>query len=256
MKGTLDRFWRLMTTGLSFALFGLGGLILALVVFPAFNLFIRDRARREAVAQRTVHKVWRVYIETMRFLGVLTFECQGEDLLRGEQGAVIIANHPSLLDIVFLMAFMDRTQCVVKAGVWKNPFMTGVVKATNYIPNLGDPERLVRDCAAALRRGNNVVIFPEGSRTAPGVPRHLQRGFAYIALESNAPIRLATISCSPPTLLKGEPWHRIPATRPHWTIRVHERITIPETTGERRVSLAAREICEHIDRRFDELLTQ
>ena len=66
----------------------------------------------------------------MRFLGVLTYECHGEDILRAERGALIIANHPSLLDIVFLLAFVGRAQCVVKAGVWKSPFMKGVVRAT------------------------------------------------------------------------------------------------------------------------------
>lgn len=254
MMARLDRYWRLLATGLSFALFGVGGLFLAVFVFPAYNLVIADPIKREAVAQRTVQRVWRLYIETMRFMGVLTYECHGENLLRQEQGAVVIANHPSLLDIVFLMAFMGRTQCVVKAGVWNNVFMAGVARATNYIPNLGDPERLVKDCAAALRRGNNIVIFPEGSRTVPGVQRRLQRGFAYIALGSRAPIRLATITCDPPTLLKGEPWYRIPVTRPHWTIRVHEQITVPEGIDSRRASLAARDLCSQIDRRFNELL--
>jgi 1-acyl-sn-glycerol-3-phosphate acyltransferase len=254
MIARLDRLWRLFVTAVAFALFGLGGLVLALVVFPAFSLLIRDPARREAVAQRTVHRTWRLYIEVMRVIGVLTFECQGEELLRGEHGALIIANHPSLLDIVFLMAFMERTQCVVKAGVWNNPFMSGVVKATNYIPNLGDPERLVEDCAAALQRGNNIVIFPEGSRTVPGRPRKIQRGFAYIALGSGAPIRLATITVTPSTLIKGEPWHRIPATKPHWTIRVHERISVSETLHQQPVSLAARDLCSRIDHRFSELL--
>jgi 1-acyl-sn-glycerol-3-phosphate acyltransferase len=254
MMTRLEWCWRLLATGLSFALFGLGGLFLTLFIFPAFNLVIGDEVKREAVAQRTVQRVWRLYIETMRLMGVLTYECHDETILRQERGAVIIANHPSLLDIVFLMAFMGRTQCVVKEGVWKNFFMAGVARATNYIPNLGDPERLVKDCAEALDRGNNIVIFPEGSRTVPGGRRRLQRGFAYIALGAHAPIRLMTITCDPPTLLKGEPWYHIPANRPHWTIRVHEKITVPDDVDRERAPLAARQLCMQIDRRFTELL--
>lgn len=255
MIAALDRFWRLIATALSFAMFGLGGLVLACTVFPFFNLFVRDRERRARWAQSTVHVVWRAYVETMRILGVLTYEVHGADLLRQERGAIVVANHPSLLDIVFIMSLMQRTQCVIKQGVWRNPFMRGVVEATNYIPNLNDPNRLVEDCASVLRAGNNLVIFPEGSRTPPGRKRIYQRGFAYIALASGAPVRLVTMECRPPTLLKGEPWYKIPKKRPHWIIRVHERIDVVEEFSQQQPALAARKLCAHVERRIEESLT-
>ena len=87
-----------------------------------------------------------------------------------------------------------------------------------------------------------------------GVPRRIQRGFAYVALEARAPIRLVTITCNPPTLMKGEPWHSVPATKPHWTIRVHERIELPEFSKNQRASLAARELSVHVYNRIGELL--
>jgi 1-acyl-sn-glycerol-3-phosphate acyltransferase len=252
MMQLLDRGVRVVTTGIAFTLFGLGGLVLAIFVFPLFNLLVRDKARRAAYAQHTVHATWRLFVATIRFLRVISVECHGADILRQERGALIIANHPSLLDIVFLMSLMERTQCVIKAGVWKNPFMRGVVTAADYIPNLGDPEKLIRDCVAALKAGNNLVIFPEGSRTAPGQKRKYQRGFAYIALQAGAPIRLVTISCDPPSLRKGEPWYKVPPRRSHWVIRVHERIE-PEA-GDLEASLAVRRLCTQVERRIEESL--
>lgn len=252
-----DRTWRLLGTGVSFALFGLGGLVLAATVFPLFNLLVRNRERRAALAQQTVHAAWRVFVRFMALAGVLTYECRGAHLLRQDRGTLVIANHPSLLDIVFIMSFMQRTQCVVKAGVWRNPFMRGAVTAANYIPNTGDPERLLEDCAAALAAGNNLVIFPEGSRTLPGQKRKYQRGFAYIALRANAPIRLVTVTCTPPTLLKGEPWYRIPSRRPHWIIRVHERIDpthLLAASEGAEPAIAARRLCADVERRMEESL--
>ena len=137
---------------------------------------------------------------------------------------MIIANHPSLIDVVLIMSLMDRTQCVVKASVRKNPFMRGVVTATNYIPNLGDPERMIEDCVTALRTGHNLLIFPEGSRTVPGKKVRLQRGFANIALKARAPVRLVTVTCNPPTLRKGEKWYQIPPRRPLFHVRVCDRL--------------------------------
>jgi 1-acyl-sn-glycerol-3-phosphate acyltransferase len=249
---TIDRLWRLIATALSFALFGVGGLALALVVFPLINLLIRDRRRRAAFAQGTVHAVWRLYVRVMAGLGVCSYEVHGGELLRRARGTLVIANHPSLLDIVFIMSLMERTQCVVKAGVWRNPFMRGVVEAASYIPNHNNPERLLDDCVAALRAGNNLVIFPEGSRTPTTGKRKYQRGFAYIALRSRAPLRLVTVTCTPPTLLKGESWYRIPARRPHWAIRVHELIEVEQDAAE--PAIAVRRLCAHVERRIEESL--
>lgn len=248
----LDRFWRLIATAISFALFGLGGLFVAIVVFPLINLIVRDRARRAEIAQSTVHMIWRIYVRIMVVLGGVSYEVHGAELLRNDRGTLVIANHPSLLDIVFIMSLMERTQCVVKAGVWNNPFMRGVVTAANYIPNVGDPEKLLDDCVAALKAGNNLVIFPEGSRTPPGHKRKYQRGFARIALRSKAPLRLVTVTCDPPTLLKGEPWYKIPERRPHWTIRVHERIDVEDASEEQ--ALAVRRLCADVERRIEECL--
>jgi 1-acyl-sn-glycerol-3-phosphate acyltransferase len=250
----LDRGWRLIGTGLSFLLFGVGGLALALAVFPFLNIGFHAHELRQRIAQLVVQRTWRLYIRIMRTLGILTYECRGEHLLKQDHGVMVVANHPSLLDIVFLMAFMQRTKCVVKAGVWKNPFMAGVVRAAGYIPNLGDPEQLLEDCAQAMREGNNVVIFPEGSRTVPGQPRKMQRGFAYAALKAGAPVRLATITVEPTTLVKGEPWYVIPRKRPHWTIQIHERIEVFENAGQDPLPVAARHLVTRIDEMMEEKL--
>lgn len=253
---SIDQAWRLVATAISFALFGIGGLAMALIYFPMVGFFMRDKRARAAFAQESVHRAWRGYIEAMRVLGVLTYSCKGEQILRDLRGCVVVANHPSLLDVVFLMAFMRRTRAVVKAGVWRNPFMSGVVSTANYIPNLGDPEQLVRDCAQALSEGANLVIFPEGSRTPPGEARRYQRGFAYAALAAGAPVRIVTIKVSPPTLLKGEAWYAIPRRRPHWEIEVHEGIDVANQFVYQAPSIEARKLTQIVADRIEGLLRE
>ena len=250
----IERGGRVLTTGLSFVLFGLGGLAMALAIFPLINIGFHARDLRQRIAQIIVQRTWRLYIRIMRLMGTLTYECNGEDKLKRDHGVMVVANHPSLLDIVFMMAFMQRTKCVVKAGVWNNPFMAGVVRAAGYIPNLGDPERLLEDCAQALREGNNVVIFPEGSRTVPGQRRVMQRGFAYAALKASAPVRLVSITCVPPNLQKGVPWYRVPVTKPHWTLTVHDRIEVLEFAGQDPLPVAARHLVTRVDEMMEEKL--
>jgi 1-acyl-sn-glycerol-3-phosphate acyltransferase len=250
----LERLWRQIGAGIAFSLFGIGGLLLTMFVFPAINLMFRDREARAAAAQRTVHLTWKLFVWIIVALGIIDFEAEGEDLLRGEQGTLVIANHPSLLDVVLIMSLMHRTQCVVKPGVWRNPFMRGVIKAANYIPNLGDPERTLSDCIAALQAGNNLVIFPEGSRTVPGRQRRLERGFANIAIRSGAPIRLVTVSCVPLLLPKGEKWYQSPRRRPRYQVRVCDRIDPAPFARTEAPSRAARSLTAQIAQRFEELV--
>ena len=253
MIGFIDLTWRRFGTAISFVLFGVGGVFLALFVFPAVNIIFRSRERRTEVAQRIVHVAWQLFVGTMVTLGVIDFEVDGAEVLRGDTGTLVIANHPSLIDVVLIMSLMDRTQCLVKPGVWDNPFMRGVVAATNYIPNRGDPERVMQECVNALQTGHNLVIFPEGSRTMSGQKSRLQRGFANIALRANAPIRLVAVSCSPPTLRKGEKWYQIPARRPVFRIKVCERLEIEEYLRTEQRSRAARILTAHVSARFEEL---
>lgn len=242
----LDYIWRLFGTGLSFAAFGIGGLILSLTVFPLINLFVRDRGKRAAYAQQLVHAAFRLHRNFMIVMGVIEWETHNVEALASDRGTLVVANHPTLLDVVLLMSLMERSQCIVKAGVARNPFMRGVVAATGYIRNDDDPEKLVTDCVAALEAGNNLIVFPEGSRTVPGAPVRLQRGVANIAIRGQVPIRLVTIRCDPPTLMKGQKWYEIPPRRMHFTIKVQGLVETAPYIGESVPSIAARRLNEDL----------
>jgi 1-acyl-sn-glycerol-3-phosphate acyltransferase len=159
----LSLYWRVFATGLSFAVFGIGGLLLRVVVFPLLNLMVRQPERRVAAARAVIRRAFRAYVDLMRALGVLRYEIRGLDKLeRG--GLLMLANHPTLIDTVFLMAFVKNADCIVKGALWNNPFTRGPVRAAGYINNEGGAA-LVDDCIASLERGNNLIVFPEGTRT-------------------------------------------------------------------------------------------
>ncbi|MEM7024792.1 MAG: 1-acyl-sn-glycerol-3-phosphate acyltransferase, partial [Pseudomonadota bacterium] len=148
--------WRLLATGFSFAAFGLGGLALSLVVFPALNVAVADRTRRTRLSQAILHHAFRLFVGTMSALGVIAVEVNGGSTLRSDRGRLIIANHPSLIDVVLLVSLLRQTHCVVKHQNWRNPFMRGVLVATGYIRNDDDPESLIDACADVLRAGDNL----------------------------------------------------------------------------------------------------
>lgn len=238
----VEYIWRLFSTGVAFASFGIGGLLLSLTAFPLINLLVRDRARRAAYAQWLIHKSFRLHVLYMTNFGVIGTEFIGAEKLAGDRGTLIVSNHPSLLDVVLLMSAMKRAQCIVKAAIWDNPFMRGTVTAAGYIRNDGDAEKLIEECAAELQAGNNLIVFPEGSRTVPGIPLKLQRGVANIAIRARAPIRVITIRCIPASLMKGQKWYQIPAVKSQFTITVHGLIEIDNFIGDSSPSIAARRL--------------
>ena len=215
----LDYAWRLVGTGLSFSLFGIGGIVLSATLFPLVHLLSSDRTDAHRRCQYIVHLSFRSFIWWMRSLGVLTYEIEGEGKLRGRANRLIVANHPSLIDVVFILAMLPRAVCVVKRAAWSNPFMAGVMWATGYIPN-DDPVRCVEACVACLARGDDLVMFPESTRTVPGQPVRLRRGAANVIVRSRHPFVPIAISSHPTTLTKAERWYQIPACRAHFKVSV------------------------------------
>lgn len=219
----IDRALRFFGTALSFAVFGLGGLCLALLVFPALWLLPGGREAREVRARRIIRASFRAFLWMMESLGVLELELRDLSVLNEDSGTVVVANHPTLIDVILLLAHLEHANCVVKGDLWRNPFLGGVVRAAGYIQN-ADQDRVLAQCEHVLRSGENIVLFPEGTRSRPGQPLKLKRGAAAIALRAGAPMRLIHISCEPITLTKLEPWYRIPKCRPRFSLRVGERI--------------------------------
>lgn len=214
--------WRVFATGFVFVMFGLGALVISLTLFPALRLSTFDRDVARERIQRGMRRTFQFFMWLMRGLGILTWEVEGVERLR-ESGRLIAPNHPTLIDVVLIVSLMPEVDCIVKRALWRNPFLRWPVAWASYIPN-SEGEALIEDCAQTLRKGHSLLVFPEGTRSVPGEPLRLQRGAAHIALAADAEILPVTISCEPPTLYKGNPWHRVPARRFHMRVVVGEPI--------------------------------
>lgn len=208
--------WRRPATGLAFALFGLGGLVLSLVVFPFLWLAPIGVERRQSLARRLIAWTFRRFVDLLQWFGLVTLEFRNLDGLRADN-QLLVANHPSLLDVVFLIAYAREANCVVKGSYWHNPFIMLVVRAANYLRN--DRADLMDACVAVLQKGETLIIFPEGTRSQPGQPMRLLRGAANIALSSGFPFTPVVVSCHPPTLLKGQKWYDVPPRPARFQLR-------------------------------------
>lgn len=249
MLNWLGKLWRVLATGLCFSFFGFGGIVLSLIVFPIQRLFVREPVRQKQIARQTVHYTFKFFVGLMALTGVFKFKLKELAHLKDLRGHLVLANHPSLIDVVVLISIIPNTDCVVKAHLFSNPFLRGVVTGTGYISN-AEPDGLITDCEESLRAGNNLVVFPEGTRTKPGQDIAFQRGAANIALRCKAPITAVSIDVNPSSLTKSEPWYAVPKTQPHFVVK--ELINPPQIPAidDEHVSKQARQYSTQLETFF------
>lgn len=244
----LNKARRLAGTALSFTVFGLGALLLA-VPMSLNRLLPGPPARRARRGQYLVHLAFRLHLTIMQGLGVMRCQVSGGERLN-RPGQLVIANHPSLIDVVCLISRIRHANCIVKAPLWHNPFTRWPVIGAGFISNR-NPVTMVDEAVRWLRQGGNMVIFPEGTRSEPSQPLRFQRGAANIALRAGAVVTPVFIHCTPATLTKGEPWYRIPPRRFDLNLRVGEDIDLTPF-AHTALPLAARRLTDHLEQCFSE----
>ena len=160
--------------------FGVGAVILAVFVFPFIRLFTLRRKDFGVVARAYVSHTFRVFLGFLNILHVSIRKVENENDYRNIHSKIIIANHPSLLDFVYIMSLVPNSTCIVRGGLTKTP-LRGVIKQA-YITNTTTFEDMCVECKKLTDMGCNVIIFPEGTRTPRHGKNNYKKGAARIAL--------------------------------------------------------------------------
>lgn len=163
--------------------FGIGAMILAIVVFPFLRLYAIKKDFG-VVARAYVSRTFRDFLKQLSILGGSKVVVQDREYFKNIHGKVIVANHPSLLDFVYIMSLVPNSNCIVRGGLTKTP-LAGVIKQA-YITNTTEFDDLCKLCKETIGKGNNVIIFPEGTRSPRHGKNNYKKGAARIALYSNA----------------------------------------------------------------------
>jgi 1-acyl-sn-glycerol-3-phosphate acyltransferase len=232
---------KVLFSGLSFILFGAGGVLLSVTVFPLFYLLPLGASRRKRWCRGVIAALLPSYIRFMELCGLIKLDTRGWESL-GQSGQLIVANHPSLLDTVYMIAIVDNAACVVKPALFRNPFTALAVRAAGYISS--DSPALLDECAAALAAGESVVIFPEGTRTNPLQPFRFFRGAANIALSARCDICPVVIRCQPARLMKHQSWYKMAKEPlsvtierfPSISLAPYEALDLPRAVLSRRLT--------------------
>ncbi len=164
-------------------------LAMASVAWP--SLFMGREAARvvaKAWAKTTLFLLWATTGVAMRVEG-------REHMPTGP--AIVAANHQSMWETLALFALLPRPVMVLKKELARIPiFGTWLTGAGGVvIDREGGATALrgmVRAARARLTEGDQVVIFPEGTRAPAGTRLPIQPGVAGLYAASDAPCAVAT----------------------------------------------------------------
>ena len=181
------------------ALFGAAAAIVWLIVYPA-----KSRTRFSA---GLIHRASRLLL----FLAAIRVEIQGRELLerwKREGPWIFTPNHSSYLDILILLAYLPaETQYVAKGEIHSMPLVGTLAKRSGHFAfDRSDPNARVAqsdEIEKALRQGQSVVIYPEGTFTAQSGVRPFQLGAFKAAVDTGCAICPIAV-CGARELLRDE----------------------------------------------------
>jgi len=201
----------------------LGAMSLVWNLLAPLLSFLLPRAIGGRLGRAGVSFIYRCCWASAERLGLMQIDSSALDVLRDEPGGLIVAgNHPTMLDALLVVARMPRGLCVMKAELMRNIFLGGGARLARYIRN--DVGRgMVRDCVKALREGNQLVLFPEGTRTVAAPINAFKPGITLIAHLAQAPIQTIFIESFSPYLTKGWPLLQAPPVPVRIRIRLGRR---------------------------------
>jgi 1-acyl-sn-glycerol-3-phosphate acyltransferase len=206
------------------AFLGIGCLLWTTVAFPLCHVLPRLHG---VWLGRKVATLWfRIYLSTLQVIGAARFDLQALDTLREAGPLIIASNHPGLLDALMVISRLPNVVCVFKGSLIKNPLWGAGARLAGYIRNdwfIGSANLAIDE----LKRGSQLLLFPEGTRSEIAPISKFSVGTAYISHLSGVPIQTVIIEQDTKFLGKGYPIFQRLNMPIHFRIRLGQRFDSP-----------------------------
>jgi len=142
---------------------------------------------------RSCTRLWaRGVIFLLKWIVGITHQIEGLDNLPSEP-CLIVSNHQSAWETITYLLFFPEVAIITKIELLKIPIFGAFLKRSPMIPIDRDAgtkalRQMVEEGQLALDQGRSILIFPEGTRQAPGTPIEFKRGVELLYSKLNAPL--------------------------------------------------------------------
>ncbi len=205
---------------LLFGLFAFTWGLAAAVLYP-----LLPRRLGAPLGRFAIMALFRGFLFVLKASGIIQCDLSALDALREQRALIIASNHPSMLDAVLVVSRLPNVVCIMKAQIWDNWMLRGGARFAAYICD-DSPLTLTRLAVSAVCAGNQLLVFPEGTRTRQWPVNDFKGGFALIAKTARVPVQTVFIETNSPFLSKGWPLYRKPAFPLFYRARLGRRFEV------------------------------
>jgi len=150
---------------------------------------------------KTLHLFAKLWARTIIAAAGVRVNVRGKENLPADTSMIVASNHQGYFDIFVLMAYIPlHLGWIAKKELYRIPvFSFAMRRYGNIMIDRSNRERARSSLATAadrIRRGQSVLIFPEGTRSPDGKVHAFKKGCYYLAKASEAPIVPVSISGS------------------------------------------------------------
>ncbi|MCX5717172.1 MAG: lysophospholipid acyltransferase family protein [Nitrospirae bacterium] len=131
-------------------------------------------------------------------------------------GVIVVSNHVSHLDPLVIGAAIRKRQAtfMAKRGLFKIPLIGAFVKTFSFPVDRDTPQpSTIKEAVRRLKKGELIVMFPEGGRSKDGSLLDAKRGTGLIASLSGAKVIPAYIDGTNTALPAGAKFIRLSSIR-------------------------------------------
>lgn len=159
---------------------------------------------------------------------------------------VVVANHPGLFDVLFLIREIPMLALLVKSDLARKLPLGSIFKFSGYVlspdNNNKSPVAALMEARDMIKSGYKFLLFPEGTRSPKKGLLPFKPGLFKLARMAGVPVQPVLIRNHPPFLTHEDKWRFPPYETSYIELEFWEPVTPPEQ-GEERQYASALEVC-------------
>lgn len=167
----------IITTLIYFMLF-LGSAIVATILLPVIILLPMRLKYKKRLVSKLIFYATRIIV-TLGF--IIRKNYINRELADFSKPSVIISNHQSQLDLVFLLQLNPKIIVLVNKWVWNNAFYGFIIRFADFYPVYKGLDHNFDGLKQKVAEGYSILAFPEASRSPDGKIKRFHQGAFGIA---------------------------------------------------------------------------
>ena len=219
-----------------FGIFGIGSVIVNFLLFP----FIQNK---KELCSDIIRYLWKFFIGLLVLLRLIKLDIKRLEKIENK---IIVATHPSFIDILILMSLIPKSTCFVKKELASNPILKNIISSI-FVPNDIEIEDLEEKSKRILDRGFNLIIFPTGIRHRKNEYPKIKKGAALMAVSTGknvVPIRMFT---DEDFLFINQPFYAVGGKTVTFELEMCDEIKIEDFKSESEI-VTKKEITKQIEK--------